>query len=448
VNRPPASRQPAAGFDASLLPLWLLVLLMPLVFAPAMQNNFRVPKLLASEVLAAFSLVTLAWRLRTRGAVDLGVLWRRPVVGACALLLAAASLGLITSAHTVFVRPAVASLALALVATVVWEAALDRAEARRLIIALVVPGGMLALVAVLQNHGLYQPFPLETASASRLSLTSLAGSPFDLATFLVFPILIAQGALARADLGRRRWAWAALLALCLYAVALTQTLSAVLAIGLGSVCLWLQVAARRRLLALAAAAAVSAAALLAVARPLRLRVEQKLEQVRGGDLNDALTGRLDGWRTAWWMFERRPITGVGQGAFRAEFAAARLALVERGVRFYRSQQQPFFENPHSDLLAVAAGWGLIGVLALLGALALFARAGICAWRALRAGDRSQRVDAAVASAIVVATALETTATFPLHLALIAYPFLLLVAAVFRAGRALAPVAAAEVSEAV
>lgn len=419
---------------------------MPLVFAPSLQNNFRLPKLLVAEVLAAVSLVALALRLRDAPAIDFKALLRRPVVLACGGVLLSAVLGLVTSTHPVFVRPALRTLALALVALVVWEAALRVAELRKLFIALALPAAVLAVLAILQYHGIYQPFPLEVDADSRLALTSLAGSPFDLATFLVVPILIAQGALARRDLGKSRGWWLVLLGVCLYAVALTQTLSALAAVGFGSILLWMQLVDRRRLIILAVAGAVVAAALFAGARPLRQRVLAKVEQVRGGNLNDALTGRLDGWRTAWWMLERRPVVGIGHGAFRAEFAEARLALVARGVRFYRSQQQPFFENPHSDLLAAAVGWGGIGVVALLAGLALLGRATLLAWRSWRAAGAVGKVDAAVASAALGATVLQTTATFPLHLAMVVYPLLVLIAGLFRAGRTasvLAPVAAPE-----
>jgi O-antigen ligase len=323
---------------------------------------------------------------------------------------------------------------LVLVALVVWEAALQISELRKLVIAWAIPAAVLAFLAILQHHGIYQPFPLEVDANSRLALTSLAGGPFDLATFLVVPILIAQGALARRDLGTARWWWLALLGMCLYAVALTQTLSALAAIGVGSVLLWMQLVDRRRLVVLAVAGAVVAGALLAGAPPLRQRVSAKIEQVRGGSLNDALTGRLDGWRTAWWMIEQHPVVGVGHGAFRAEFAAARLALVAQGVRFYRSQQQPFFENPHSDLLAVAASWGALGVAAQAAALIWVGRGSLRAGRGWRAAGPAGRVDAAVASAALGATLLETTATFPLHLAMVMYPMLVLIAAMFRGGR--------------
>ncbi len=433
--------------NITLWPLWLLVVIMPLVFAPSLQNNFRLPKLLVAEVLAALSLVALAFRLRDVSQVDLRAMLRRPVVWACGGVLLVAGLGLLTSTHPVFVRPALRTLALALVALVVWESAVRLTELRKLFIALTFPAGVLAVLAVLQYHGIYQPFPLEVDANSRLALTSLAGSPFDLATFLVIPILIAQGALARRDLGRSRAGWLVLLGVCLYAVALTQTLSALAAIGFGSILLWMQLVDRRRLIILAVTGAVVAAALFAGARPLRQRVIAKVEQVRDGNLNDALTGRLDGWRTAWWMLERRPVVGIGHGAYRAEFAEARLALVARGVRFYRSQQQPFFENPHSDLLAAAVGWGWLGVVALVAGLGFLGRASARAWRTWRAQGTVGTIDAAVASAALGATLLQTTATFPLHLAMVVYPLLVLIAALFRAGRDAVPPASAAIEEA-
>ena len=84
-----------------------------------------------------------------------------------------------------------------------------------------------------------------------------------------------------------------------------------------------------------------------------------------GDWNSVLTGRLDGWRAAVWMFERHPLAGVGQGAYQPEFVPAKLALLDRGVLFFPALTQVGgFGNAHNEILEAAADWGIPGLLAL------------------------------------------------------------------------------------
>jgi O-antigen ligase len=141
-----------------------------------------------------------------------------------------------------------------------------------------------------------------------------------------------------------------------------------------------------------------------------------------GDVNALLTGRLDGWRVAVAMWERAPIVGVGQGAYRAEYADTRLALEARGVPFYREQQQVILATPHNEALSVAAEQGIPGLLAL----------GWAVWWLFRA---AVRLNSALAWAGIAALAVLCGVSFPLHVASVAFPWLLFFAWVFRASDA-------------
>jgi O-antigen ligase len=147
--------------------------------------------------------------------------------------------------------------------------------------------------------------------------------------------------------------------------------------------------------------------------PVRSRVIGAIDAARSGDVNHLLTGRLDGWRAAVHMLGTHPFTGVGQGGFRAEYADARLALMDRGVTFYREQTQVMFDTPHNEFLSVAAEQGWPGVLALLWAVGTIA---LCTWR-LPAGDRLVAL-AALSALFVVALA-----WFPFHVAAVAWPWI-------------------------
>ncbi|MEM6796058.1 MAG: hypothetical protein AAF725_18930, partial [Acidobacteriota bacterium] len=133
------------------------------------------------------------------------------------------------------------------------------------------------------------------------------------------------------------------------------------------------------------------------------------------------------WRGAMWMLGEHPILGVGQGAFRAEYGQARVALTEQGVRFFREQRQVFFTNAHSDLLDSAAEWGLSGLLALTWAAGIAARNLRRRWRRPEAeGEGPPEPDPAVDFEIAAIASLGVLCLtyFPLHLGLLAYPWLL------------------------
>jgi O-antigen ligase len=409
--------------------LWLLVLLPPVLPPSFAKEAFRLPKLLLSEWLGLASLLPLAFRLRAVGAVRWRDLQAIPALTAVAPLLAVATLGLATTRHPLHLHEALADLWIGAACLLGWSAGLSRSRLERLLTLLLVPAAILAFLGVLQFHGLYQPFQFEgTARAGRLAVTSLAGNPGDLGGSLVLPCLVAQWTLVREREGRRRGpvlaAVAAALALCLYAMAATQTISALASVAAGSLVVW-ALRAPRRLLAPAAAGALGLAAVLVLAlAPLRARVVEKAGQLAQGDWNGLLTGRLDSWRAAAWMLREHPLAGVGQGGFQAEFVPAKLALLDRGVQFYTHTIEVSFDNAHDEILDVAADLGLPGLLALgwgiwvlLGAL-----------RRLSALD--DRPGIALAWGGTVALALLSLFQFPFRIALVAFPALLFLAWVF------------------
>lgn len=417
------------------LPVLLLVTLPALFVAPAAKESFRLPKLLLSETLGLVSLLLLAVRLRSVGRIELRRVLRHPAMVAVLPLLLVATAGLLTSAYPLHVRQALASLWIAAACLVGWTFALRPGEHRRILAALALPAVVLCLIALGQFHELFEPFDFREALKERISVTSLAGGAFDLAGYLLLPALYAQIRL-RQDRGARRWAWAGALALFAYTILLTQTLSVIVALVAASLVLWLILLPWRRTAAAAALVAVVGVGLAFAIEPLRVRMERKFQSFATGDVSRALTGRLDGWRTALWMFDERPWTGVGHGAYRAEFGAARMALAEGGWRFYEHQHQTYFVNAHNEILEAAAEWGIPGCLALAWAI----------WRLLLRLGRQRRCRgpggrrpggrAAVALmwAGTAALAIMALTNFPLRIALVAYPYLLLLSWIFSTAR--------------
>ncbi len=422
--RSAAPRRPATGSSFGDLLVWATLMVPPFLFLGGVKESFRLPKLMASEWLGLASLVFLAWKLR---AVEAGPrdIWRLPAVRALLPALLVASAGFLTTAHPLHFREALIDLWIGAACLVGWSAGLKGERQERILRGLLWPAGALSLLGALQFHGLWRSFRFTGIEYDpRLGLTSLAGNPGDLGVYLVLPSLIAQWALPRTHSGAPRWATAAALSLCLYGVALTQTLAALAALAVGTLVLWLPLLPRRKAVAGLAGGAVLAALLILAVAPLRVRFLDKARQLSEGDLNAVLTGRLDGWRAALWMFERHPVTGVGHGAYRPEFVPAKLALLDRGVEFLETQPQPVFANAHNEYLEVAAEWGILGLLALAWGLTVLFRA---ASRASGEGNRNR----ALAWAGLAALAVLSLVHFPFRIALTAFPAILFLAWVLR-----------------
>lgn len=418
------SRRPPLDLRLGAFFLWLLVLVPPLVWAPVAKESFRQPKLLAAEWLALASLACLAWGLRRVERVSLADLWRLPAARIVLPLLAVATAGLAFTRHPLHVREALIDLWIGAAALVAWSAALPSLRLRRLLSGLLWPAFLLALVGIGQYYGVWQPLHFATLKAgSRLAITSYAGNPGDLAAFLVLPCLVAQDFLRRRRQAGEAWGssgtvgTALALAVAVYALALTQTFAAIAALLAGSLLLWGAGLPRRRTAALLAAGAVALAVLAAAVPPLRQRVVEKARHVSQGDWNAVLTGRLDGWRAAAWMFGQHPLTGVGQGAYQPEFVPAKLALLDRGVPFFAAQTQVGFGNAHNEFLEAAADWGLPGLLALAWG----------GWVLLGALRRMAPEDRALAWAGTAALAVLALVHFPFRVALVAFPALLFLA---------------------
>jgi len=408
----------------------LLVTLPAVVVAPGASDAFRLPKLLLSELLALLSLFLLSWRLRSVDRIDGRRLLRHPAILAVAPLLVVASLSYFWSDHPRHVAQALPSLWIGAAALVGWSLALRPGEHPAVLRALAVPAVILSAFAAGQFHGLYSPFEFRDPLQERIAITSLAGGAFDLAAYLVLPALVAQLAIRRS--GRWWWLWGGVLALAIYAIAVTQTLSAVIALLAGTLVLQLTLVPWRRVAAATAVIGVLAGVVGLGVEPLRQRLDTKLESLRSGDLNRVLTGRLDGWWAAGWMFRQEPLTGVGHGAYRAEFGTAKLALLEEGKRFYRRQHQPYFSNAHNELLEVAAETGALGVAALLWGIACLARELARRWREASGSERRRREVGLMAAGVVALLVLAAT-NFPLRLGLVAYPCLFLLSWVFAGG---------------
>jgi O-antigen ligase len=407
-----------------LLLLWLLVLVTPLLISPSAKEAFRLFKGMVSGWLALASLVFFALEVRKAGTIRWADLWGRPAVRVVLPILAVATASLVASAHPLHVREGLADLWIGAAALVGWSLALDARRLQRLLLGLLVPASLLALLGIVQFHKIFQPLQFTGISYDpRLAVTSLAGNPGDLGAYLVLPGLIAQWAVFRWR-GRTRILAGVALALCLYAVVLTQTLAALAALAVGSVLLWAFLLPRRQAMLLFGGGAALALVLALAVTPLRVRIAAKASQALSGDWNSVLTGRLDGWRAALWMVREHPWTGVGHGAYRPEYVPVLNELLDRGVQMYPMHIQPVFANAHNEYLEAVAEWGLLGIAALAWGL----------WVLVASLRRAPKDDGqALAWAGVAALAVLSFVYFPFRIALLAFPALLFLSWVFRRG---------------
>jgi O-antigen ligase len=442
---------------------WAIVALLvvtPLVVFTDLKEGFRLPQGLAGGWLGLASLFLASFMLRDVQSIPLhpATWWRQPALRALTPLLVVVAAGALTTAHPAHFRAAFLDFAIGVACVIGWSLALSAPAMRRLLVWTIPPAVIVAALGVDQALGWFGTLDWlhVQAPTARLRITSTVGNPGDLAGLLVLPTLIAVEEIAGAS-SRRRALLAGALIVMTAALIVTATLAAVVAIVVG-LAVWTlprlrprkdsQVLRRRRMALLLAGALVLVLAVagLAATTPLRARVSEKVMQLASGDINALLTGRLDGWRAAWAMLRAEPVTGVGQGAFRAEYADTRLALEAQGVQFLSEQQQVVMATPHNEALSVAAEQGLPGLVALAWAM-------WCAIVAARlGGDRTlaetphphplpasgargirDRSDAAMATALSGLTALGVLSlvSFPLHVPAIAWPWLLFLAWIFR-----------------
>lgn len=411
--------------------LWLWLAVVWFVNDEGLKDAFRLPKEAVSQPLVLASLFFLALALADAGQVPLSRIVQLPALRSVLPLVLAALLSWPFSEHPDLVARGLLLLVTSAAALVAWSVGLGRERLWRLLRGLMAPAALLSLVGILQHHAVFRPFDFQgNVEADRLGITSFAGSAGELAVFLVLPVLVGQLALFQAVRQKQWpwcWAWGGGLGLCLYAVAVTQTLTAVAALAAGTALLWTVLLPTRRAVAGLALVAVAAGLGVAAVEPLRARVGQKVRMLAQGEINSVLTGRLDGWRAAVRMLEENPLTGVGHGAYASEFAEAKLALVDEGVEFLRSQTQVMFANAHNEPLEVAAETGLLGIVALLwGCGVLFVTL-----RRLR-GPPGAR---ALAWAGTVALLLLSLGQFPFRLSLTAVPAVLFLAWIFAVSEA-------------
>jgi O-antigen ligase len=172
------------------------------------------------------------------------------------------------------------------------------------------------------------------------------------ANYLVFAVFLGIALYSIEEHGWWKWTAAAVAILATFAIVLSGTRAAILALLVGAACLW---PFRKRAI-VAAAGAVAAIALFffsPAGQMLRSRTRWYVDDPRGG-------ARLLLWRDSLTLASRHWLAGTGPETFSSEFPHAQSVALSRAYPGF------YHESAHNILLDALIAQGAIGMLALIG----------------------------------------------------------------------------------
>jgi O-antigen ligase len=392
-------------------------LLVLLVYLPALQAPFLVPKFAALEVSASLGVVAFALHRTADGSAR----WSRGVAAGAWLVLATTAIAWAVASHGAlgdpYAMPATARWAalfgLACASRVVDSAA---GEARwRVFEAITIATGAVAGIGLLQHIELLPlAIPVISTPGSTFGNRNFAGE----AAAVALPFGLA--AAARSPRPGSRWPMAACVVLEVLFLGATRARGA----WIGAVCgvavaVWLA-RSRWSRASVAMAAGAIVVAVLAAAIPGRFNPRDSGDTKRYAGVvevlqegldarSTALRTRLGLWRRTLTMIREHPFAGVGPGNWPVSFplyaepgaASDGVLTAARGPR-----------QAHDDLLERTAETGLPGLMALcfLGAGAV-----VAVRRRLETGDDEVRAVTAASSGALIAVAAISVASFPLEM---------------------------------
>jgi O-antigen ligase len=233
--------------------------------------------------------------------------------------------------------------------------------------AIVIPAVVNSVIVLMQETGLWNPF-YRGKSLEHIYHTALIGNPNDIGTFLALPA-IASLALVFADKSRRALNITVTSVLAIAAVA-NHTLTALIALGVGSLAV-LFVVSRKRSIVAAVVLALIGIALVRFYPPLRFRYELGSRFAREGNYDSIMSGRIMPYVSSTRMFLDHPLTGVGPGCFKWEFFPYKLRAAARYGKLITTLPSNFGEV-HNDHLQILAESGLPGYLLFVAAIVVIA----------------------------------------------------------------------------
>jgi O-antigen ligase len=348
--------------------VWFLAigfLLVQVVVLPGAASPFRTPK----DVLALI-LILLVVGLSAAGGLltgRVGFRWSALAMVLLVLPLIQAVSGFWSSSPQLALTAALQTVIW--IAGALWIATAAQKERLRLVDASAVGVAISGIVLMVQAAGL-GIFSIGSAGPSgRLALTGLTGNPADLsmAAVLILPLVLT--ACDGKKRSRFRWSLAILLTL---AAVVSQTLTAVVALGL----VWTTWLIQQRSRQLWITAAATAMILVAVGlfTGLDARIHRQLQRLEDGDWYFLLSARSDGWTAAGEMARANPVVGVGASNFSLAYYPARIAWLERtGSIGRRAELATHFRYSHCDPLQMIAELGFPGLIWMIALVVVIGR---------------------------------------------------------------------------
>lgn len=335
------------------------------------EDSFRLPKevlfragaiaLLAGFAFAATSATPL-WPQRRE--------WRRaPVVIALAavvwtLIATLASSSTATSVQAFVTVVCSVVLFLGMVCVFRGErspAALDFAFA---------PAVVNAIVVVLQEYGIWQPFEFPATAKGHMSSSALIGNPNDVGAFLVAPAVAAAIATTVVR-GVRRVVYSVIALVLLAGIVASGTRTA---LGAYVIALLVFVAfrSRRNMTVVLGLIVVVIAFALVPSTPLGKRVHIWREALANRRYDVVFSQRLPPFLAAAEMWRDHPLTGIGPGCFKVHYMPYRLAIDGKYPHAWLASYPEMFGETHNDHLQLLAEAGVPAYALFLATLAAIA----------------------------------------------------------------------------
>ena len=370
----PGAQEPnRAGLTASCFVVAATLLIVPLLFDAYGKDNFRLPKELAFRASAIGLLVAFVFWI-TGAHANVRSTFRRqlrdPVVLLTLLIVAWTGITTITSVN----RQLSLDSLITVIASAIFFLGCRAAMRRRAILlldVLVVAAVANATLTLLQRFGLWQLFKPRPGTLEEIDAIGLMGNTNDVGAFLA-PVAIAALIVAVVARGKRRVVYSLVafvtLAGLMASFARTSIIAYVVAIGAAAI----SSGGRLRRTALI----VMAMILVLILWPgteVGERYSRIAKQLRRGDLQSAVSGRLPAFIGAVEMFRDRPLLGTGPGTFKWLYMRYRLDQTGRYPPLWLEGMAGNFAEVHNDHLQIAAETGIPGYILLLTSLAVIAR---------------------------------------------------------------------------
>ena len=358
---PPASR----SLDSA--PIWWVIaafaILIPLFYAPAGSDGFRLPKELLLRAEAILIVAVCATIALTRGVRTLTAMLppKRTslLVGTIAVWsMLACTLSTNRPLSVLAVEYTIAAI---IVFLGTYAAVRERALQPVVIVATVgaIPNAILAFT---QATSIWNPFHFDATLPVHVRTSALMGNANDVGGYLML-ITLMSGVAALASHNRWWWSVTAILLVGLFA---SQSLTAMISAGAGFTALACLLPKRKKILGFAAIIVVVALA-ISTAGPMRQRLNYLRTAWRNRDYSELTSERIFPAVTAWAMFTDHPLTGIGPGTFKFHYLDYRRAFNERHPWAYLTSLENFGQV-HSDHLQILSEEGLPGYVLFIAAL--------------------------------------------------------------------------------